>query len=178
VIPADGKFRQLPGARAAQSCGHGTRLFLFRDLKRLTMSGKTPKRMKRPGVDAAGRTPLHYAASAGDIDQVRVLLASGIDASAHDDNGWTPLHFAAQNGSAPVVQELLKAGAAVDPRDSLGNTPLAKAVFNSRGNGEIILLLRAGGADATASNSHGVSTLKLARTIANYDVRQFFADLP
>jgi hypothetical protein len=27
-------------------------------------------------------------------------------------------------------------------------------------------------------NHHGVSPLSLARTIANYDVAQFFADLP
>ncbi len=27
-------------------------------------------------------------------------------------------------------------------------------------------------------NKHGVSPLKLARTIANYDLRQFFNDIP
>jgi hypothetical protein len=57
-------------------------------------------------------------------------------------------------------------------------TPLFKAVFNSRGNGDLIRLLRARGASPYATNKHGVSPLKLARTITNFDVRKFFVDLP
>ena len=49
---------------------------------------------------------------------------------------------------------------------------------NSRGNGEVIRLLRAAGADPLAKNAHGNSPLNLARTIASYDVRQYFSDLP
>jgi ankyrin repeat protein len=77
-----------------------------------------------------------------------------------------------------VVKLLLKAGAAVDPRDSYGNTPLWRAVFQSEGDGEVIQLLRKAGADPYIENKHGNSPLKLARTIDNYDVRQFFSDLP
>jgi uncharacterized protein len=73
---------------------------------------------------------------------------------------------------------LLDAGALVDPRDSYGNTPLFRAVFNSSGNGDVIKLLRGAGADPYAKNASGISPLKLARTISNYDVRQFFCDLP
>ena len=39
-------------------------------------------------------------------------------------------------------------------------------------------LLRDSGADPLHKNNHGVSPLILARTIANYDVRQFFTDIP
>jgi uncharacterized protein len=142
------------------------------------MSGKQPKRKDRPGVDRSGRTPLHNAVIDGDVARLQNLLASGSDPGAADDNGWTPLHFAAQESAAEVVQLLLKAGAAIDPPDAHGNTPLFRAVFNSRGNGEVIRLLRAAGADPLAKNAHGNSPLSLARTIANYDVRQFFSDLP
>ena len=142
------------------------------------MSAKHPKRKERPGIDRAGRTPLHYTAADSDAGRVGQLLASGIDAGAPDDDGWTPLHFAASSNAADVITILLDAGAPVDPRDANGNTPLLKAVFNSRGNGDVIRLLRVRGADPYAQNSHGVSPLKLARTIANYDVRQFFNDLP
>jgi len=38
-----------------------------------TMSAKHPKRKERPGVDRAGRTPLHYAAADGDVARVREL---------------------------------------------------------------------------------------------------------
>ena len=142
------------------------------------MSGKIPKRKERPGVDQAGRTPLHYAAGDGDVARVMELLASEMDAGAADDNGWTPLHFAAQKNAEEVVRLLLKAGAAVDPRDAHGNTPLFRAVFNSCGRGEVIALLRGNGADPFAKNARGVTPLKLARTIANFDVRQFFSDMP
>src|SRR5262245_51299589 len=107
------------------------------------MSGKQPKRKERPGVDRMGRTSLHYAALDGDAGGVRQLLASGLVADASDDNGWTPLHFAAQSNAADATAQLLKAGASVDARDAHGNTPLSTAVFNSRGFGEVITLLRA-----------------------------------
>jgi hypothetical protein len=144
----------------------------------VAMTGKHPKRNERPGVDRAGRTLLHYAAADGDGARVKELLALGMDSGGADDDGWTPLHFAAQKSAVEVVQLLVKAGATVDPRDAHGNTPLFRAVFNSRGNGEVVKLLRESGADPFAKNVHGVSPLKLARTIANYDVRQFFSDLP
>jgi ankyrin repeat protein len=101
-----------------------------------------------------------------------------MDASAPDDNGGTPLHFAAQASAADVARVLLDAGARIDARDSEGNTPLFRAVFASRGHGDVIELLRARGADPTIRNNHGVSPIDLSRTIANYNVRQFFADLP
>jgi ankyrin repeat protein len=142
------------------------------------MARKQPKKRSRPGVDEYGRTPLHYAAGDGDAGAAQQLLAAGADPNLQDDDGWSPLHFAAQASSAPVAQLLLAAGAQVDSRDSWGNTPLAKAVFNSRGDGSLILVLRAAGANPTALNHHGVSPLSLARTIANYDVAQFFSDLP
>ncbi|HTI26080.1 MAG TPA: hypothetical protein VL652_34145 [Kutzneria sp.] len=51
------------------------------------------------------------------------------------------------------------------------------AVFESRGHGELIELLRAAGADPHAVNRSGQNPLGLARLIVNYDVRQYFADL-
>jgi ankyrin repeat protein len=139
---------------------------------------KHPKRKDRPGVDRYGRTELHYAAADGDSQKVEALLASGLNAGAADDDGWTPLHAAVQAWSPSICIALLKAGAPIDSQDIHGNTPLGKAVFESRGRGDIIELLRAHGADPLLKNRHGVSPLKLARTIANFDIHQFFADLP
>jgi ankyrin repeat protein len=105
------------------------------------------------------------------------LLVAGADVNSQDDNGWSPLHFAAQASSPECISVLLRAGASVSLRDSSGNTALSKAVFSSRGSGAIIRLLREAGADPLATNNHGVSPVGLARTIANYDVAQFFSDL-
>ena len=49
--------------------------------------------------------------------------------------------------------------------------------FVPRGNGEMIALLRRFGADTSLKIESGVSPVSLARTIGNYNVRQFFADL-
>jgi ankyrin repeat protein len=105
------------------------------------------------------------------------LLKEGASPSASDDNGWTPLHFAAQS-RLDLTRLLLEAGATVDATNSHGNTPLGTAVFNSRGQGAIIALLREYGASPALENRHGVSPLRLARNIGNFDVAQFFKDLP
>ena len=72
---------------------------------------------------------------------------------------------------------LLDASARVDATDSHGNTPLFRATFESRGNGDMIELLRTRGADPRVSNQSGVTPVELARTIANFDVAQFYEDL-
>jgi uncharacterized protein len=142
------------------------------------MAGQHPRSNPRPDVDVYGRIPLHYAAADGDGARVQELLRSGADPNAQDDNGWSPLHFAAQAGSTSVIAALLDAGVDVAARDCFGNTALFRAVFSSRGAGGVIQLLRAAGADPESPNSSGVSPLKLARTIANFDVARWFSDLP
>ena len=142
------------------------------------MTRKQPKRNPRLGVDEYGRTPLHYAAADGQVEEVIRLLAAGTNPNAQDDNGWSALHFAAQAVSPGVTEALLAGGAQTELKDSFGNTSLSTAVFESRGNGSVIQLLRRAGADPHAANSSGVTPISLARTIANYNVRQFFTDLP
>jgi uncharacterized protein len=128
-------------------------------------------------IDNGGRTALHHAALANDADAVSKLLTEGTDPNVADRLGFTPLHFAAQTGAITAAEILLAAGAQVDAADSYGNTPLFTAVFNSRGRGELIQLLRRHGADPRHPNNTGQSPAGTARLIANYNVAQFFADL-
>ena len=130
-----------------------------------------------PGIDPHGRTPLHYAALADDTAAVRMQLSEGADPDARDRQGFTSLHFAAQEQAVAAAEALIAAGAQVDVVNSYGNTPLFTAVFNSRGRGEFIKLLRHHGADPWRPNDTGQTPIGLARLIANYDVAQFFADL-
>ena len=132
----------------------------------------------RAQLDKFGRSSLHYAASDGDASEVARLIAAGEDVNLRDRGGWTPLHFAAQKSSAAAARVLIEAGATIDVRDTDGNTPLFRAVFSSGGNGDVIGLLRSAGADPLLQNNHGVSPLSLAHLIANYNVAQFFSDLP
>jgi len=141
------------------------------------MVGKIPKRKARDCVDGYGRTPLHYAAGDSRSGEVAKLITAGADINAQDDNGWTPLHFAAQASCAECTSALLEAGANTALQDSFGNTALWRAVFESKGNGSVIQLLRKAGANPHVKNKHGVSPLAQARTIANYDIAQFFSDI-
>jgi ankyrin repeat protein len=128
-------------------------------------------------LDRDGRSPLHIAAARGDRDEVVRLLDEGHSPNLGDKLGFTPLHLAAQESHLEVARSLLDNGAEVDARNRFGNTPLFVAVFNSRGSGDLIRLLRDRDADPLAENENHQTPLGLSRLIANYDVRQFFADL-
>lgn len=129
-------------------------------------------------MDDEGRTPLHYAALHDNAEEVLALVGRGAAPSAADRRGFTPLHFACENGAISAARVLLDSGADVDSLNEYGNTPLAAAVFNSRGWGDLIKLLRARGANPFIANHWGHSPVSLARRIENVDVRQYFSDLP
>lgn len=125
-------------------------------------------------TDPMGRTALHHAVINGREDLVDQLLRARADPNHADHRGWTPLHFAAQSHAVEIAQALIGHDAVIDMPDEHGNTPLFRAVFESRGRGEMITLLRAHGADELRKNAHGVSPLDLAGTIANFDVKRWF----
>jgi ankyrin repeat protein len=74
--------------------------------------------------DADGTTALHWAASHGDAELVRALLAAGADARAKNEFGASPMSAAAEIGDARVIELLLKAGADVDSANAEGETAL------------------------------------------------------
>lgn len=129
-------------------------------------------------MDRVRCAPRHYAALSDDVAQVVELFAGGADPDAADIQGFTALHFACQQGDVESARVLLDGGATVDSVDAFGNTPLWTAVFNSRGRGDLIELLRTRGADPLHVNNTDRTPVSLARFIANFDVAQFFTDLP
>lgn len=62
-------------------------------------------------VNRPGWTPLHYAASTGQIEMTHMLLELGAEVNARAFDGTTPLMMAAYAGSEEVVRVLLAAGA-------------------------------------------------------------------
>jgi ankyrin repeat protein len=66
------------------------------------------------------------------------------------------------------------AGVEVDIRDSQGDTPLWRATMTSRGQDDVIKVLRDAGADPYAKNNTGNSPI----SIANFPIVQFYSDRP
>jgi len=125
-------------------------------------------------VDRDGRSAIFQAVLAKSADIASVLVKKGADLNLRDNKGWSPLHCTAQNYLPQIAELLIENGADIECKDDNGNTPLWRAAFSSQGKGEMIKLLLSKGGDRNNENDSGISPLKLANTIANYDVKQFF----
>ena len=70
---------------------------------------------------------LIYAASEGDLQAIRWMVARGADLAQGDYDLRTPLHLAAAQGHEQVVRYLLAQGVPPAARDRWGGTPLGDA---------------------------------------------------
>jgi uncharacterized protein len=71
-------------------------------------------------VNKPGWAPLHYAATRGHLDIMRILLEHHAFIDAESPNRTTPLMMAAHYGSRDAVKLLLDEGADVSMRNELG----------------------------------------------------------
>ena len=86
------------------------------------------------------RTPLVAAAISGQLDVVRLLIASGAEISTVDKNcGSTALHYAVENGDTAIARELLEAGA--DPNLEIEHWGSPLHMAEASGEAEMIGLL-------------------------------------
>ena len=109
---------------------------------------------------------LHDAAKAGNVDQVRRLIAEGaeVDLSHGSD---APLHAAAAAGHLEVVEILVAAGADVGLLGFTG-TPLHLA--SAGGHLAVVERLIASGAEVDAFSTFGSTPLALAAQRGHFDV--------
>jgi glutaminase len=91
---------------------------------------KRDPRRKKNQSQIEGVVALTWAASQGDLTEVRALVAAGVEPGTADYDGRTPLHLAAAEGQTEVVRYLLAAGADPQPVDRWGGTPLSDAEGN------------------------------------------------
>jgi ankyrin repeat protein len=83
-------------------------------------------------VNKTGWTPLHYAATTGQVAVIDLLLQNYAYIDAESPNGSTPLMMAAHYGSNDSVQRLLSAGADPLLRNEKGLTAIDFANGASR----------------------------------------------
>mmetsp|Transcript_10232 Transcript_10232/g.17193 ORF Transcript_10232/g.17193 Transcript_10232/m.17193 type:complete len:177 (+) Transcript_10232:28-558(+) len=70
--------------------------------------------------DSLYKTSLHWAASAGHLTTVKLLVSWGANVNFRDMTGETPLHKAAFGNHVAVINVLIKAGADRDVRNKDG----------------------------------------------------------
>ncbi len=75
-------------------------------------------------VNKTGWTPLHYAASSGQLAIISMLIENSAYIDAESPNGTTPLMMAAMYGSSAAVKLLLQEGADPQLRNQQGLTAL------------------------------------------------------
>ncbi|TMC76366.1 MAG: ankyrin repeat domain-containing protein [Chloroflexi bacterium] len=124
------------------------------------------ERAQANAVSPDGYSPLGLAAFFRRSDVAAYLLDRGADPrAASRQGGFTPLHSAVATDAAPtdpqLVRKLLDAGADPNAKSASGGTPLHTAAFT--GDGAILDLLLARGADASIKNAQGKTAADIAR---------------
>jgi hypothetical protein len=111
---------------------------------------------------------LHTAASDGNVEVLKQLLADGAGVDEVDEEGRTALHFAVGYGEIACAKLLIEAGAKLDQQDNNKNTALHYAA--GYGQAESVKLLVDSGADKSAKNADDKTALEVATLNEQEDV--------
>lgn len=102
---------------------------------------------------------------------VAYLLYCNIDVNHSDKDGKTPLHYATVHNDIKSTQLLLNKDAMeINKKDIYGNNALWVAVFNARGNYDIVKLLKQLDADSNSKNKNNKSPLDFAKQIGDEEL--------
>ena len=128
---------------------------------------RTSKRLNEGPV--TGITPLYWAAAAGHIEVVELLIGIIRDVNVScADNSYTALHVACSRGHSALVKWLLDRQANVNAREQTGVTPLYVAA--QHGHIDIVKLLLDNEADVNAQRNTGSTPLYIAAQNGHVDL--------
>ena len=129
------------------------------------------------GVSLKGATPLFLAASLGNVEAVRVLLAGGADPSITTEKGTAPLHVAAWGGDPyfrdwtegekknlfEITKLLVARGGDVNSAGEHGWTALHGAAY--KGVDDVVRFLVESGARIEVFDEYGQTPLSIANAV-------------
>ncbi|XP_013391240.1 ankyrin-1-like [Lingula anatina] len=124
-----------------------------------------PKQIKQM---MCGQTALHIALLTGNADMVKLLLDSGAEVNAENEDGRTPLYWAAEEGHEDIVKLLLEHGTDPNITNEWGRTPLYWAA--EEGHEDIVKLLLEHGTDPNITNESGRTPLCWAAEEGHEDI--------
>lgn len=129
------------------------------ELRAAIMEGADPNER-----DSLGSTALLAAIAYKSLDVIPVLLEHGADVTVQDKDGSTALHYAVEHKLPQVAEQLLRK----NPRivaiaDKFGNEPLWTAVFNAKGDYELVSLLLRHGANPQHRNNANLTPVDIAK---------------
>lgn len=90
-------------------------------------SQKIDPRRQKNEEKTRGIMSLCWAASQGDVNEIKRLVACGVDLDEADYDGRTPLHLACSEGQIEVIKYLIAHKVNLNPVDRWGGTPLDDA---------------------------------------------------
>jgi len=120
-------------------------------------------------------TPLHWAARAGHLAVVELLISRGARVSAKNRGDDTPLHNAAQCGHAEVTCCLVKSKSQINAQNEHGNAPLHYACFANYE--EVARHLVRNGAYISLCNKYNQTPLDKARPKLRRELEKLAHDL-
>jgi len=110
-----------------------------------------------------GMTPFLKAVSLGNVEVCEILLTSGADSLAMDNNGMNAMHYVAAycgEDEMDIVRFLAKQKQLLDSKTKDGTTPLIRAAH--RGNQEICEVFLKAGANPLITDNNGVNAMHIA----------------
>jgi uncharacterized protein len=114
-----------------------------------------------------GDSLLHCAITAKKFDIANDLINRGIDVNIVNTDGQSVGHYLSFYPNLQISEKLLKLGMNINFQDKWGNTPLWYAIYNGKGNYELVRLFIEYGADPEIINKAGKSSLDFAKSKNN-----------